>query len=120
MPPPAEERAPIRPRREELPDREREKGLNRDSKGFVEYLKEKKPLMASVLDGLEMRIEDGNLVIFTDKKSSVFIKDESEAIKNCLRDFFGVETGLTLKNAGETKKNTLDEYVREAESLFKI
>lgn len=120
MPPPAEERAPIRPRREELPDREREKGLNRDAKGFVEYLKEKKPLMASVLDGLEMRIEDGNLVIFTDKKSSVFIKDESEAIKNCLRDFFGVETGLTLKNAGETKKNTLDEYVREAESLFKI
>ena len=80
----------------------------------------KKPLMASILDGLEVRVEDGNLLVFTDKRSSMFIKDESDAIKQYLKEFFGVDTGLILKNAGETKKNTLEEYVREAESLFKI
>jgi DNA polymerase-3 subunit gamma/tau len=111
-----EDRAAAPPLQEEA----RERQFNPDAKGFVEYLKEKKPLMASILDGLDVRMEDGKFLILIDKKSSMFIKDESDEIKKCLKEFFGVDTGLVLKNAGETRKNTLEEYVREAESLFKV
>jgi hypothetical protein len=107
---------------EDVVNEKLEPALEQDIKGFIGYLKDKKPMISSIFETLDIRIENGNVVVFLDRQYS-FIKDDSSMkgeIKKHLKDFFGKELGLILKDAGEIKKSVLEEYVKEAETLFKI
>jgi DNA polymerase III subunit gamma/tau len=89
---------------------------------FMEYLKQRKPFVGNLLSSVESRIEDGKFLIFVDKKHR-FIKDDSdqrEELKVQLREFFGHEVEVEFREAGEIKKSILDDFVKEAETLFKI
>lgn len=97
-----------------------EPDLGLDIKGFIEYLKTTKPLLSTMFETLEAKMEDDTLFLSLDKKYSSFIRSEGNDIKKHLRDFFGREIGLVFRDAGDVKRNMLDDYVREAESLFKL
>jgi hypothetical protein len=45
-------------------------------------------------------------------------RHRGEEIKKHLTDFFGKTMKYALQESGDTKKSTLDEYVKEAETLF--
>lgn len=96
--------------------------LTKDVKGFIEYLKQKKPFISSILQSLDIKIDGSNLIVVIDK-SYKFIKDDSslrDDIKHYSKIFFGSEMDLIFKDVKEKKKDLLDDYVREAESLFKM
>lgn len=93
-----------------------------DIRGFIEYLMKKKPFIGSIFEHLDLSLDGGNMVALLDKNYS-FIKDDlnlKDEIRQHLKTFFGREMGLVFKDSGEKKKNTLEEYTKEAESLFKI
>ncbi len=93
-----------------------------DLKGFVEFLKQKKPFISSILQSLEMKMEGNSIVVFIDKSYS-FIKADSglkDDIRQYSKAFFGSEMNLIFKDGSEKKRNMLEDYVKEAESLFKI
>lgn len=90
-----------------------------DLDGFIQVIKKKMPLIGSILQENEIKVEGKN-VIFLLNKNFNFIKNDNamkEDLKEHLKMFFGVEMGVLFKTAGE-KKSSLDEYVREAEKLF--
>jgi DNA polymerase III subunit gamma/tau len=92
-----------------------------DLRGFVEYLRKKKPFVGSILENLDLKIENEKIVISLDKNYS-FVKNDmnlKEEIKQHLKMFFGKDMGLDFIVSGE-KKHLLEDYVKEAESLFKI
>jgi DNA polymerase-3 subunit gamma/tau len=66
--------------------------------GFVEFLRKKKPFIGSIV------------------KNDLNLKEE---IKQHLKMFFGKDMGLDFRISGE-KKNSLEDYVKETESLFKV
>ncbi|MCX5814075.1 MAG: DNA polymerase III subunit gamma/tau [Proteobacteria bacterium] len=91
-----------------------------DMQSFVEYLRKKKPFIGSILENLDLKIEDGSIIISLDKKYA-FVKNDmnlKEEIKQHLKIFFGKDMGLVFRVSGE-KKHSLEDYVKEAESLFK-
>lgn len=110
--------------REDKPSLPREapelKRLDRDAKGFVEYLKTKMPSVGNMLDSHEVKLEGDTFVVIADNQSHALFRHRSEDIKKYLVDFFGKSMGFVLRDAVDTKKNTLDEYVREAETLFNL
>jgi len=92
-----------------------------DLKGFIEYLKQKKPFISSILQSLDIVIEGGNIVVSLDKNYS-FIRDDvslKDDIRQHSKAFFGEEMGLIFKDATEKKKDLFEDYVKEAELLFK-
>lgn len=104
--------------KKESPDPEVGKG----KEGFLEYVKVKTPFIGNLLSTVEISIEQDNLVIFLDRKHR-FMKDstdQKEEIKQHLKGFFGKEMGIEFRDAGEIKKSILEEFVKEAETLFKI
>jgi hypothetical protein len=48
------------------------------------------------------------------------VNNELADIKTLLREYFGKEMALVMRDAVEKKKSVLEEYVKEAESLFKL
>ena len=93
-----------------------------DIQGFIEYLKKKKPFISSIFENLDLSIEEGSIIVLLDKKYT-FIKEDmnlKDEIKQHLKTFFGRDMSLVFKDAGDKKKNLLEEYTKEAESLFKI
>ncbi|OPY67854.1 MAG: DNA polymerase III subunit tau [Syntrophorhabdus sp. PtaU1.Bin002] len=107
-PPPQEE--------EKIPERT----FERNAEGFVEYLKVKMPSVGNMLEGLVVTMEKDKFVIHADKTSHVMFRHRENDIKKHLGEFFGTDVGLVLRDGGEMKRDILEEYVREAESLFKI
>ncbi|MCX5815730.1 MAG: DNA polymerase III subunit gamma/tau [Proteobacteria bacterium] len=96
--------------------------FKKDLKGFIEYLKQKKPFMSSILQSLEIKIDGANIVVFIDKNYN-FIKEDAslkDDIRQYSKIFFGNEMGLIFKGATEKKKDMLEDYVKEADSLFKV
>jgi hypothetical protein len=55
-----------------------------------------------------------------DRQSHALFRHRGEDIKKHLTVFFGKSTTFVLRDAGDIKKDTLDEYVREAETLFNL
>ena len=96
------------------------KRLDRDAKGFVEYLKTKMPSVGNMLDNHEVKTEGDTFVVMADRQSHALFRHRGEDIKKHLTDFFGKSTTFVLRDAGDIKKDTLDEYVREAETLFNL
>ena len=96
--------------------------FNKDIKGFIEYLKQKKPFISSIFQSLEIKIDGNNMIVFIDRNYK-FIKEDSslkDDIKEYSKMFFGCEMNLILKDVWEKKSDLLDDYVKEAESLFKV
>ena len=65
-------------------------------------------------------MEGEGITLALDKKYSTFVKNEVEDIKKLLNEYFRKEMVLTIKEATEKKKDVLEEYVKEAESLFNL
>jgi hypothetical protein len=92
--------------------------LDRSAQGFVEYLKKKMPSVGNMLDSHVVSIEGDTFIVIADKQSHALFRHRGEEIKHHLTDFFGKTMKYALQESGDTKKNTLVEYVREAETLF--
>jgi len=91
-----------------------------DVHGFVEYLKKKKPFLGGMFDSCECTVEGDDLIVLIDKKYGNFIKSEFEEIKKLTNEFFGKVMNVEFRDALDKKKNILEEYVKEAESLFNL
>jgi DNA polymerase-3 subunit gamma/tau len=88
---------------------------------FLEYLKVQSPFIGNTLESLEIRIEDGKLIILLDKQYGLIkYNDRISELKNQAAQFFGREIGLEFSNANSPKQDTLDDYVKEAKSLFNV
>jgi DNA polymerase-3 subunit gamma/tau len=93
-----------------------------DARGFVKYLKEKKPFLGSVIENLDVVLEENRLVIDLDKTYSFLgeDKEKKEDMTKHAAEYFGKEMDVVLRQVREKKRDTLREYVKEAEALFKI
>ncbi len=95
-------------------------GARQDTRGFVEFLKKKKPFLGGMFDSCECSIEGDDFIVIVDKRYSNFIKSELEEIKRLTNVFFGRIMNIQFRDASDKKRNILDEYVKEAESLFNL
>lgn len=91
-----------------------------DTRSFVEFLKKKKPFLGGMFDSCECSIDGDEFIVLVDKRYSNFIKSELEEIKRLTNDFFGKVMNVQFRDASDKKRNILDEYVKEAESLFNL
>jgi len=92
--------------------------LDQDANGFVEYLKKKMPSVGNMMDSHEVMTEGDAFVVMAEKQSHALFRHRSEEVKKHLTDFFGRPMNYAVRDAGDTKKKTLDEYVKEAQTLF--
>jgi hypothetical protein len=92
--------------------------LDHDANGFVEYLKKNMPSVGNMMDSHEVMTEGDAFVVMADKQSHAMFRHRSEEVKKHLADFFGRPMNYAVRDAGDTKKKTLDEYVKEAQTLF--
>jgi DNA polymerase-3 subunit gamma/tau len=92
------------------------------AKGFIECLKTQRPFIAGVLESLDVKIEENVIAISLDRKDSFIRKDNSttDEITKCAAEFFGRAMELQFHEPAGTKVDGLEEYVKEAESLFKV
>lgn len=95
-----------------------EGGPNLD--GFVRFLKMKKPFIGGIFETMEMTIQGDGITFSPDKKYINFVKSELEEIKSLLRQYFEREMTVTVTEGQEKKRDLLEEYVKEAESLFNV
>ena len=89
-------------------------------RGFLEYLKKRKPFLGSMFDSCECSVDGDDLVVLVDKKYGNFIKSELEEVRRLAGEFFGRAMNVEFRDAGDRKKDILEEYVKEADSLFNI
>lgn len=91
-------------------------------KGFVEYLKTQRPFIAGVLGSLDVSIQDNGIAVSLDKKDSFIRKDTStiDEIRKCAAEFFGRPMELHFLEPLGERVDGLEDYVKEAESLFKV
>ncbi len=92
--------------------------LERDASGFVEYLKKKMPSVGNMMDSHEVKTEGDTFLVLADKQSQTLFRHRGEEIKKYLTDFFGRPMNYAVREADDAKKNTLEEYVKEAQTLF--
>ncbi len=88
--------------------------------GFLEYLKKKKPFLGSMFDSCECSVEGNDLIVLVDRKYGNFIKSEFEEVSRLTGEFFGRKMNVEFRDAGDRKRNILEEYVKEADSLFNL
>jgi hypothetical protein len=90
--------------------------------GFIDYLSKKKPFIGSIFKNLDLQIDDEKITVAIDKNYT-FIKEDTnlrEEVRQHMKLFFGREMGLAFKDSEAKRQNSLEDYVREAESLFKV
>ncbi len=89
---------------------------------FIAFLRDRKPLIGSVLGMARAEVEGDSFVVFADRRHGYLMQDseKKEEIKALLKEFFGREMMLVFKDGGEVKKSVLDEYVSAAETLFNV
>ena len=89
---------------------------------FAQYLKEKNPMLFGLFGACDMRVEGNSLVIALDKRLNGMKNhtDVSNELKRYASEFFGREMTIRLVDGSETKTDTIDDYVREAELLFRV
>lgn len=92
-----------------------------DIKGFIEFLKDKKPFVGSIFEGLRIEKDEGNIIVYIDKDYSFIKEDELliDEIKGYITLYFNKEMGLIFKEV-EGKRDIIEEYLKEAESIFKV
>lgn len=92
----------------------------KDLKGFISYIKEKKPFLGSMFENLNVELEEDTIVVFLDGNYT-FIKDDKnkkDEIKKHATDFFEREMHVIFKETEGKKEEDIDDYVREAELIF--
>ncbi len=90
------------------------------AQGFVEYVKKKKPFIGGVFENLKVQVEQDAFIIFLDRRYGGILKTEGDEIKRLLGEFFGRDMKVRIRDADQVKKNILDDFVKEAESLFNV
>ncbi len=71
-----------------------------------------------MMDGHEIKTEGDTFIVMAEKQSQALFRHRGEEIKKHLTDFFGRPMNYAVHDTGNAKKNTLDEYVKEAQTLF--
>jgi DNA polymerase III subunit gamma/tau len=97
-------------------------GHGGDARDFIEFLSKKKPFIGSIFKNLDLQIDEEKITVAIDKNYT-FIKDDlnlREEVRQHMKQFFGRDMGLVFKDADAKRENGLEDYVREAESLFKV
>jgi DNA polymerase III subunit gamma/tau len=91
-------------------------------KGFIEYLKTQRPFIAGILESLDVKLEDTRIAVSLDRKDSFIKKDGNtiEEIRKCAAEFFGKPMELQFDEPQGERVDGLEDYVKEAESLFKM
>jgi DNA polymerase-3 subunit gamma/tau len=109
------------PSREDIPV-VRERPVERNVDGFIEYLKEKKPFVGNIFANLTVKMNDDDLIVFTDKNSTLITDDVShkEEIRELLKEFFGRDVRLLFKDGGDVKRDMLEDFLKEAQTLFNV
>ena len=71
---------------------------------------------------MEIRVEDGKLIVLLDKKYGFIRKDNNiiNELKKQAAQFFGKEVGLQFSDANGPKEDSLEDYVKDAQSLFNV
>lgn len=93
---------------------------SKDLKGFIKYVKEKKPFIGAIFENLNAELEEDKIIVFLDGNYT-FIKDDKnlkDEIKRHAADFFKKEVNVMFKEPDGKKKEDINEYVREAELIF--
>jgi tryptophan synthase beta subunit len=85
-------------------------------------LKEKNTMLFGLFGAFEMRVEGDSVVIALDKRRSAMKNDAAivNELKRYASEFFGREMTIRLVDGSETKADTIDDYMREAELLFRV
>ncbi len=119
---PEQERTEPVNRRREAPPESHPTGKTPGAQEFLEYLKSESPFFGNVLQTLEIRAEDEKLVILLDKKYGFVGRDTNTTseLKRLAAQFFGREVMLKLSDANSPREDTLEDYVRDAQSLFNV
>jgi DNA polymerase-3 subunit gamma/tau len=89
---------------------------------FKSYLKEQSKRLFGFFGSLDMRAEDDRIVVSLDADSS-FVKSDAAVTGELAKHasaFFGHEMTVGFADASGARVDTLDDYVREAELLFKV
>jgi DNA polymerase III subunit gamma/tau len=91
-------------------------------RGFVDYLRIQRPFIGGILESLDVKAEDNWISILLDRKDSFIRKDTNtvDEIKKCAAEFFGRPMELRFQEPEGEKVDMIEDYVKEAESLFKI
>jgi hypothetical protein len=110
---------PHAPDRSPAPHRE---DRNSSFPDFAQYLKEKSPMLFGLFGACDMRVEGSSLVIALDKRLNGMKNhtDVANELKRHAAEFFGREMTVRLVDGSEIKADTIDDYVREAELLFRV
>lgn len=88
---------------------------------FHDYLKKKDAMLYGILGSPDVRLEDDCILIPLDKRLS-HVKNDPMAmtkLKKHAVDFFKREMTVRFVDGSGTKIDTIDDYVKEAELLFK-
>ena len=95
--------------------------LPSSSDDFVTYLKEKSKMLFGILASLDMRVEEDKMVVSLEKDSA-FVRNDAVTgeLRKHASAFFGREMTVRFVDGSATRTDTLDDYVREAELLFKV
>ena len=89
---------------------------------LITYLREKSKMLFAILSSLELRAEGDGVVVSLDKRSA-FIKNDASIVgelKGHASAFYGREMAVRFVDESGTRVETIDDYVREAELLFKV
>ncbi len=87
---------------------------------FIRFVKAKKPFIGGMFETIEMTMQGDSITFSPDKKYINFVKNDMEEIKSLLRQYFGREIAVSVAEGQEKKRDLLEEYVKEAESLFNV
>jgi len=89
---------------------------------FLTYLKEQSKMLFGLFGAFDMRVEDDILIIALEKRLNGMKNDA--AVVNELRKhasrFFAREMTIRFVDGSDTKADTIDDYVKEAELLFRV
>jgi DNA polymerase-3 subunit gamma/tau len=88
---------------------------------FVSYLREKSKMLFGMLASADMRVVDDRLVVAVDKQAAFLARDAAIAgeLKKHASAFFGREMAVRFVDGDDAKADTIDDYMREAEAVFK-
>ena len=88
---------------------------------FVSYLREKSKMLFGMLASAEMKVVDDRLVVAVDKQAAFLARDAAIAgeLKKHASAFFGREMAVRFVDGDDAKADTIDDYMREAEAVFK-
>ncbi len=78
-------------------------------------------MLFGMLASADMRAVDDRLVIAVDKQSAFLARDAAIAgeLKKHASAFFGREISVRFVDGDDAKVDTIDDYMREAEAVFK-